>query len=111
MPEVKNGDIIIEKETILDRWAKCISEPFEDHTKDYTVVKGNFAGSSIIYDKIISSEATGPDSILVELLKALEDYGTVRLQHYSTKSMSQVQQNLNYIERSVVIIIMMRARN
>ena len=65
---------------MLGIWGECITEIFEDHRKNYNLMKHNFAGPPIIKDKfraamrkIKSGKATGPDRISVELLEALED--------------------------------------
>ena len=50
----KHCKIVLEKEKIIDRWAEQISELFEDHRKDYNVMKCNLVGSPIM-------KATGPD--------------------------------------------------
>ncbi|GFS23132.1 LINE-1 retrotransposable element ORF2 protein [Elysia marginata] len=78
----KNGDIIIDKERILERWAEYIEELFNDTRKEYDVMKRNFAGPPILKDevraairKMKSGKATGADKISVELIEALEDYG------------------------------------
>ena len=42
----------MEKEKILDRWVEYISELFEDHRKDYNVMKRNFTGPLIMKDEI-----------------------------------------------------------
>ncbi|GFS01962.1 LINE-1 retrotransposable element ORF2 protein [Elysia marginata] len=82
--KAKNGDIIIDKEIILERWAEYIEELFNDNRKEYMydVMKRNFAGPPILKDevraairKMKSGKATGPDKISEELIEALEDYG------------------------------------
>ncbi|GFS10001.1 RNA-directed DNA polymerase from mobile element jockey-like [Elysia marginata] len=80
--KAKNGDIIIDKERILERWAEYIEELFNDNRKEYDVMKRNLAGPPILKDevraairKMKSGKATGPDKISVELIEALEDYG------------------------------------
>ena len=62
---------------ILDIWAEYISELFEDYRNDYSKMKHNFAGPPIMKDEIRAAlrKETDPNSISVELLKALEDYG------------------------------------
>ena len=59
-----------------------MSELFEDHRKDYNVMKRIFAGPPIMKDEIQAAirkmklvKATRPDSISVELIEAIEDYG------------------------------------
>ena len=85
----KNGNIILEKEKTLDRQAEYISELFEDHRKDCSVMKGNFAGPTIKKDeiqvvirKMKLGKATGPDSISVELLEAFEHYRIDRITQF-----------------------------
>ncbi|GFR85819.1 transposon TX1 uncharacterized 149 kDa protein [Elysia marginata] len=80
--KAKYGDIIIDKERILERWAEYIEELFNDNSKEYDEMKRNFAGPLILKDevraairKMKSGKATGPDKISVELIEALEDYG------------------------------------
>ncbi|GFO03062.1 hypothetical protein PoB_002956700 [Plakobranchus ocellatus] len=69
----KNGDIIMEKEKILERWEEYISELFEDQRKDHNVMKNNFAGPPIMKDevqaairKMKTGKATGSDGISVD---------------------------------------------
>ncbi|GFN96473.1 RNA-directed DNA polymerase from mobile element jockey-like [Plakobranchus ocellatus] len=99
-----NGDIIIDKEKILERWAEYIRELFKDDRKDHNIMKNNFAGSPIMKEEVETAikkmkrgkatgppimkeevetaikkmkhgKATGPDNISVELIEALEDFG------------------------------------
>ena len=93
-----NGNIILKQEKILDRCAEYISEVFEDHRKDYHVMKRKFSGPSVMKDetraairKVKLDKARGPDSMSVELLEAFEDYGINKIKHCSTKSMTQVR--------------------
>ncbi|GFO04846.1 craniofacial development protein 2 [Plakobranchus ocellatus] len=77
-----NGDIIIDKEKILERWAEYIRELFKDDRKDHNIMKNNFAGPPIMKEEVETAikkmkhvKATGPDNISVELIEALEDFG------------------------------------
>ncbi|GFR67883.1 methyltransferase-like protein 23 [Elysia marginata] len=54
--KAKNGDIIIDKERILERWVEYIEELFNDNRKEYDVMKRNFAGPPILKDEIIECE-------------------------------------------------------
>ena len=63
---------IKKKKKIQDRYAGYISKLFEDHRKDYNVMKHNFAGLPIMKDEIRAAirkmklklgKATGPDGI------------------------------------------------
>ncbi|GFN97983.1 dolichyl-phosphate beta-glucosyltransferase [Plakobranchus ocellatus] len=78
----KAGDIIMEKEKILNRWAEYINELFDDQRHDFDVTKKNFAGPPIMKDEIRAAirkmkagKATGPDKISVEMIEALEEFG------------------------------------
>ena len=78
--KTKNDNIILEEYT---------SELFEDHRKDYNVMRCNFAGPSIMKNEIKTAirqmklgKATGPDIISVELIPS---------QQYSMKFMTQVR--------------------
>ncbi|GFO07231.1 RNA-directed DNA polymerase from mobile element jockey-like [Plakobranchus ocellatus] len=63
-----NGDIIIDKEKILERWAEYIRELFKDDRKDHNIMKNNFAGPPIMKEE-------------VELIEALEDFGIGKVTH------------------------------
>ena len=80
--KTKEGNIIMDKEKILERWAEYIGELFEDNRKEHDVMKKNFAGPPIMKDevreamrKMKTGKATGPDGLSIELIEALEEYG------------------------------------
>ncbi|GFS27117.1 RNA-directed DNA polymerase from mobile element jockey-like [Elysia marginata] len=85
--KAKNGNIIIKKDKILERWAEYIHELFDDNRKhDHNVMKRNFAGPPIMKDearaairKMKAGKATGPDGTAVEMIEALEEYGVEKL--------------------------------
>ncbi|GFO07993.1 Down syndrome critical region protein 3 homolog [Plakobranchus ocellatus] len=79
-----NGNIIIDKEKILERWAEYIRELL----KDYNIMKNNFAGPPIMKEEVETAikkmkhgKAIGPDNISVELIEALEDFGIGKVTH------------------------------
>ncbi|GFO24183.1 RNA-directed DNA polymerase from mobile element jockey-like [Plakobranchus ocellatus] len=83
-----NGDIIIDKEKILERWAEYIRELFKDDRKDHNIMKNNFAGPPIMKEEVETAikkmkhgKATGPDNISVELIEALENFGIGKVTH------------------------------
>ncbi|GFO02707.1 endonuclease-reverse transcriptase [Plakobranchus ocellatus] len=83
-----NGDIIIDKEKILERWAEYIRELFKDDRKDHNIMKNNFAGPPIMKEEVETAikkmkhgKATGPFNISVELIEALEDFGIGKVTH------------------------------
>ena len=61
------------KKKILGRWADSMNELFENHRKDYKLMKCNFAGPAT--RKMKSGKATGPYRVSVELFEALAEYG------------------------------------
>ncbi|GFS15385.1 hypothetical protein ElyMa_006769600 [Elysia marginata] len=79
--KAKNGNIIMEKDKILERWAEYIHKLFDDNRKnDHNVMKRNFAGPPIMKDevraairKMKADKATGPDGVAVEMIEALEE--------------------------------------
>ena len=84
--KAKNGEIIMEKDKILERWSEYIKELFDDERKDVNVMKNNFAGPPILKDeveaaikKMIHGKATGPDNIAVEQIEALEEFGIMKI--------------------------------
>ncbi|GFR78512.1 hypothetical protein ElyMa_000535800 [Elysia marginata] len=85
--KAKNGNIIMEKDKILERWAEYIHELFEDIRKhDHNIMKKNFAGPPTMEDevraamkKMKAGKATGPDGVAVEMIEALEQYGVEKL--------------------------------
>ncbi|GFN88800.1 endonuclease-reverse transcriptase [Plakobranchus ocellatus] len=83
-----NGDIIIDKEKTLERWAEYIRELYKDDRKDHNIMKNNFAGPFIMKEEVETAikkmkhgKATGPDNILVELIEAIEDFGIGKVTH------------------------------
>ncbi|GFO32339.1 endonuclease-reverse transcriptase [Plakobranchus ocellatus] len=83
-----NGDIIIDKEKIVERWAEYIRELFNDVRKDHNIMKNNFAGPPMMKQEVETAikkmkhgKATGPDNISVELIEALEDFGIGKVTH------------------------------
>ncbi|GFR84661.1 hypothetical protein ElyMa_002422700 [Elysia marginata] len=51
--EAKNGNIIMEKNKILERWEEYIHELFDDNRKhDHKVMKRNFAGLPFMTDEV-----------------------------------------------------------
>ncbi|GFR82666.1 hypothetical protein ElyMa_000632200 [Elysia marginata] len=85
--KAKNGNIILERDKILERWAEYIHELFDDNRKhDHNIMKRNFAGPPIMKDevraairKMKAGKATGPDGVAVEMIEALEEYGVEKL--------------------------------
>ena len=47
----KDGNIIMEKDKILDRWSEYIHELFDDSRKEIDTMIGNIAGPPILKDE------------------------------------------------------------
>ncbi|GFR88016.1 hypothetical protein ElyMa_004239800 [Elysia marginata] len=80
--KAKNGEIIMEKDKILERWSEYIKELFDNERKEIEVMKGNLTGPPILKDevrtaiwKMKNGKATGPDNIAAEQIKALDEFG------------------------------------
>ena len=84
----KNGEIIMEKDKILERWAEYTKELYDDDRRDINVVKNNFAGPPIMKDEVRAAirkmkkgKAMGPDSVAIEEVEALGEFGIEKLTH------------------------------
>ena len=90
----KNGNIILEKDKILDRSAEYVNELFLDLRKDCNVMKGNFAGPPVMKDKI--QVAIRRMKLGKALLEALEDYGIDKITLlYEIYDIGQIPSNIS----------------
>ena len=78
----KNGEILMDKNDILDRWSEYIEELFSDNRNENIVLKRELDGPPILKEevqaaikKMKSGKATGPDNIPIEIITTLEDLG------------------------------------
>ena len=79
----KEGYIIMEKEKILERWEEYIKDLYGDNERnEHFRIRTNSEGPQILKSeveyamkKITKGKALGPDSINIELLEALEEFG------------------------------------
>ena len=53
--KAKNGDVIMEKDKILERWAKYTKKLYDDDRKEIDVMKNSSAGPPIMKDVSQSS--------------------------------------------------------
>ena len=87
----KTGAIIIGKEEILSRWDGYIGDLFEDDRRERPEVYKEMGGNSFLKDEIESflrmqyGKPTGPDSIPVEMLEALECIGINKMESMLNK--------------------------
>ena len=78
----KEGNIILEKGKILERWSEYIEELYNDDRYERKIIKDNFGGPTILKDEIRSAikqmktgKALGPDEIATETIEAVEEFG------------------------------------
>ena len=78
----REGNIIIEKEKILERWSEYISELYHDERGDKPPIMKNFDGPPIMKDEVRKAvksmkkgKAAGPDKITVEMIESLDEFG------------------------------------
>ena len=78
----KEGNIVLEKDKILERWSEYIGELYNDDRNERKIIKNNFEGPLFLTDEIRSAikqmktgKALGPDGIVTEMIEALEEFG------------------------------------
>ena len=76
------GNIIMENEKILERWAEYISELYHDERGDKPPIMKNFDGPPIMKDEVRKAvklmkngKTAGPDKITVEMIESLDEFG------------------------------------
>ena len=81
----KNGDVIYEKEQVLDRWVEYIGELFYDNGPEIIpeISTTELTGKDILKSEVEAAiksmrngKATGNDKISKEMIEACEDLGT-----------------------------------
>ena len=77
----KDGTIITEKDDILERWTEYIEELFRDNRGGKPEIRKNIDGPKILQSEIRAAvsrmkgnKARGPDGIVIEMIKALDDF-------------------------------------
>ena len=80
--KAKNGDVIVEKDKILERWAEYTKELYDDDRKEIELMKNNFAGPPIMKDEdraaikmMKHGKALGHDDVAIEEVEALGEFG------------------------------------
>ncbi|XP_076325106.1 uncharacterized protein LOC143233091 [Tachypleus tridentatus] len=78
----KNGEILMDKKDILNRWSEYIGELYNDNKSPTPHIEIDTEGLPIMPDevehamkKIHKGKAAGPDDIPIELLLALKEVG------------------------------------
>jgi len=80
--KAKDGNIIMEKEKILERWSEYIGELYNDDRPAEKEINTNFEGPPILegevkqaMERMKTGKAAGPDKITIEMLEPLEEMG------------------------------------
>ncbi|GFN78106.1 RNA-directed DNA polymerase from mobile element jockey-like [Plakobranchus ocellatus] len=78
----RDGDIVIEKEDILNRWSECISELYHDDRGPPPIISNEDEKPHILEEevqkalkKMKKDKAAGPDDIPSKMLTALGEFG------------------------------------
>ena len=84
--KAKNGDLIMDKSKMLERWTEYIGDLFQDNRGEKPVIKKNIDGPKILISevrtamsKMKNNKAAGPDEIVAEMVSALDDFGIQKL--------------------------------
>ena len=109
--EDKAGNILMEKDEILNRWEEYIGELYDDERGNKPTIQNASIGPNIMKSEVENAlkemkngKAPGPDGIFVEMVKALDDNGVTKL----TKVLNDVYQTTNIPEdllKSVFVTI------
>ena len=80
--KAKDGNMLTEKEEVLNRWVEYIGDLFHDVRNTVPVFTDTLEGPKILKSevqeairKIRRNKAAGPDGIVVEMIDALQEYG------------------------------------
>ena len=80
--KAKDGQIIMEKEKILERWSEYIGDLYNDDRPEEKEIRKTFEGPPILEEEVMQAmkkmktgKAAGPDEITIELLEPLEGIG------------------------------------
>ena len=78
----KEGNILMDKAEVLNRWSEYIEELFDDNREELNILKKEIDGPPILKQEVAAAikkmkagKATGQDNIPVEIIVALEDLG------------------------------------
>ena len=78
----REGNIIMDKEKILERWAEYISELYHDERSNKPPIMNNFDGPPIMKDEVRKAvklmkkgKTAGPDKIIIEIIESLDEFG------------------------------------
>ena len=82
----KDGEVIMEKDKILERWTEYIDDLFTDDRGEKPEIRKTMEGPEILssevraaLQKMKRNKAAGPDEVVIEMIVALEDFGVEKL--------------------------------
>ena len=80
--KAKDGNLLMEREDVLNRWSKYIEDLFQDDRGEKPVIKKDMDGQPILKEEVSAAirkmkhgKAVGPDNIPIEVFAVLEDIG------------------------------------
>ena len=86
--KAKNGDILMMKQEILDRWTEYIEELFDDERGELPKISKDTEGPKILQDevenaikKLKKNKACGPDGMLIEMIQKIEEFSVKKSRH------------------------------
>jgi hypothetical protein len=78
----KGGEVIMEKEKIIDRWAEYVMDLFDDTRCEKSSIRKEVDGPKILkaevraaLNKLKCNKSAGPDEIVAEEMKCLDEFG------------------------------------
>ena len=81
--KAKNGDMLLTKAEVLERWLEYTKERFEDNRSAVPQIRKSLDGPRILasevnqaISKMKRNKACGPDQITAEMLQATIDFST-----------------------------------
>jgi len=82
----KNGEVLMEKDKILERWTEYIGELFADYRGNKPEIRKAIEGPKILTSEVRGAlqtmkrnKAAGPDEVVTEMIVVLEDFGIEKL--------------------------------
>ena len=78
----KEGDILMDKMDVLNRWSEYIEDLFQDNREEKPVIKKDLDGPPILKEEVKAAikkmkpgKTAGPDNIPIEVIATLEEVG------------------------------------
>ena len=110
-----DGTVAVEIEEVLERWKEYIAELFEDERDEQRIVEEPLEGPAIMKDEIKKAlrkmkmgKAAGEDGILVEMVRALGEWGEEHITQMAG-CMYDTGERAKQMERSLLVTIPKKA--